>query len=102
MTIFWDIVNRDIQFQNGTTVLIDNPSTSNGGIIAYSSGAFVSNPVLGVGILRIIGSSLSSVNFEMNRWAKQCYDDGAKVATYIINSDKQPVIDAALKFNVSY
>lgn len=98
----YDIRIRDIVIKDGDLDITDNPSCQNGGIIQYSSGAFNHNPTLGIGVLRVIGSGVDKVNFEMNRWQKQCLEDNAINATFKINAPNNSVTEVSIITNIAY
>ena len=83
----FDTINREIVLEAGDFVLSQDSSVQNGQILLWSKSAFCLNPTLGVGIGGLIGSDVSELNYEMNRWAIQAKGDGAISASFQINTE---------------
>lgn len=80
--ILFDIVNREIVLKKNDFELTANPSVQNGGILLYSRCGNPDLPMLGVGIIEIIGAGGSKEAYEMNRWQAQTLGDGASIAKW--------------------
>lgn len=80
--IEFDIRTREIVFKDNDFKLTKNPSVQNGGIILYSSCANPLAPMVGIGILEVIGGNMTKGTFEMNRWQAQALNDGATIASW--------------------
>jgi hypothetical protein len=88
LDIEFDITTREVvttappfsgNFDFATT---DNPSVQNGGNILYSRCANPLAPMIGIGILEVMGSNNSKVAYEMNRWQAMTTNDGAVLAKW--------------------
>ena len=102
LDLAFDIETREVQTENGDFQIAENPSIQNGGILLYSQNALILNPTLGIGINGVIGSPVSKVAYEMNRWKKQAMDDSAKNASYTITNDSNDYANVEIKFDISY
>lgn len=91
--IKFDVVTREIVMKNNDFDLTDNPSVQNGGIIMYSSCANPEKPMVGIGILEIIGANGSKEAYEMNRWQAQVKADGATIASWQSKQNNQGSAD---------
>ena len=78
----FDIQARDMVMDGGSFATTTNPSAQNGGIIETSRCAFLTNPMLGIGIEEMMGGNNVKVAYEMNRWQNQCKNDGATLAKW--------------------
>lgn len=100
----FDIVARDLVMSDNDFAETSLPDTQNGGIIQYSRCAFLSNPILGVGMEELINTNNGGkVAKEMNRWQAQCIQDGALTAKWSpVNSITGPVNNITITANISY
>ena len=80
--LVFDIVARELVMLSGDFTTTSNPSVQNGGIIEESRCAFISNPMLGIGLEDIINANAGKAAYEMNRWQSQCKSDGATLAKW--------------------
>ena len=87
----FDIVTREIAWQNNDFVIEENPSEQNGGIILYSRAAIIQSPISGIGLEQVINSGLNKTTYEMNRWQQQVKQDGASVATWSATTEGNEV-----------
>ena len=71
----FDTINREIVLEAGDFVLSQDSSVQNGQILLWSKSSFCLNSTLGVGIGGLIGSDVSELNYEMNRWATTSKSD---------------------------
>ena len=78
----FDIRTRELVLTDGDFVSTENPSIQNGGIIQFSRCAFLSNPMLGIGMEDVINANDVKTAYEMNRWQQQAKSDGATVARW--------------------
>jgi len=85
--IWFDIVAREIVLQNNDFELTTNPSVQNGGNVLYSRAANPLAPMVGIGILEIIGGNGSKAAYEMNRWQAQMITDGATLAVWTATNE---------------
>jgi hypothetical protein len=65
-----------------------NPSCQNGGSILYSRAANPLSPMVGIGIIEIIGGNASKAALEMNRWLSQVKGDGATLAKWTSSNEQ--------------
>lgn len=95
----FDSSKRDLVISNGDFVTQDNPSVQNGAIIRDAHCFSLRFPIFGIGLQRVISSTISTINFEMNRWVSQVKSDGATKADFTIELE-----DGQAKINntVSY
>lgn len=83
LDLLFDITKREIVLSKGTHgdfVTTTNPSIQNGGGLAYSRGANLRKPMMGIGIEEIVnaGAGVSTATAEMNRWKSQVALDGGR------------------------
>ena len=84
--IYFDITQRDIDLDStGDFVLTQDPSVQNGGIIQFSRCAFITNPMLGIGMESVVNTNSLKTSVEMNRWQNQAVNDGATIAQWSSN-----------------
>jgi hypothetical protein len=77
--------------------LIQNPSVQNGGNILYSRCANPLAPMIGIGILEIIGANGSKAALEMNRWQAMTKNDGATIVKWTATNEPGNNIDIDIK-----
>jgi hypothetical protein len=99
--IEFDIETQEIVIKKGKTNITLNPSTQNGMIILNTKCINVYSPAIGVGA-NIINSQISGAIKELNRWKKQCNDDGAKVANFTIESDSTDNTISNVNYELKY
>lgn len=83
MDLLFDITQREIVLSKGSHgdfVTTSNPSVQNGGMLLFSRGCNLSNPMMGIGIEEIVnaGAGAPTATYEMNRWKAQVALDGGK------------------------
>ena len=100
--LYFDPNTREIIIDQGDFSIISNASIQKGDIIQYSHGAFLSTPALGIGMENIIGTTLSMVAYEMNRWAQQCLSDGAKRASWDQKTLNQQPVEIEISTQIYY
>jgi hypothetical protein len=79
--IEFDFNTRELVLSNGKTNITNNPSVQNGMIILNTKCVNVLSPILGIGF-NPINSQADVVVEQLNRWKKQCKQEGAKESTF--------------------
>ena len=97
----FDTTNREIVISNGRTQTTNNPSAQNGIIIRDARCINVFSPVLGIGF-NPINSQSGTVNYDLNRWKKQCLQDGAKDCDFVVTGSGIPNESISIDYNIIY
>lgn len=96
----FDIVTREIVMKDNDFDTTVNPSVQNGGILLNSRGAFISNPMAGVGLENTINAIATILAREMNRWKAQVLNDGGTICRW--NAEFKDPRDPEVTMEVSY
>lgn len=95
----YNIETQDWDFVDGDFVVTDNVNVQNGGIILYFRAFNSSDPILGIGINQVRGSSILQTNYEFNRWKNQVNQDGGEAQVKYIT---QPDFSTQFQWQVNY
>ena len=97
----FDTTTRELMLSNGDFALTDNPSIQNGMIIKDCKGINILSPILGIGF-NPINAQANSIVFDLNRWKKQCKQDGAIVADFFLKQSGIPTSVSNIDYNIAY
>jgi len=92
---------REIVLSNGKTQTTPNPSIQNGIIIRDARCVNVYSPILGVGF-NPINSQENSIVYQLNKWKKQCLQDGATTAEFDLANNGISNVTTDIDYIISY
>jgi hypothetical protein len=97
----FDPNTRELVIENSNLAVTKDSSIQNGLIIRDAKCINVYFPTLGIGFNPINAQS-TSINYELNRWKKQCISDGASVANFTASLSGIPNVVADINYSIKY
>ena len=90
----WNTEKNDIAIENGDFILQDKLNVQNAFLFLFTKNCFLTNPLIGVGIDKLVNSNYADLESKLNEWKKQVISDGAKTATFKIENDLNFTVNA--------